>query len=71
MKKLILFTILLLSVGIANAQYMYDGSGRQIGKANGNYYYNGSGRQIGKVDGNYIYDLMKIIQQLLELLMII
>ena len=42
--------------GYSNAQYMYDGSGRQIGKANGNYYYNGSGRQIGKVEGNYIYD---------------
>jgi hypothetical protein len=56
MKKIVLLATLLLTFGFVNAQYMYDGSGRQIGKIDGDYYYNGSGRQIGKVDGNYLYD---------------
>jgi hypothetical protein len=56
MRKLFLMTTMLLAFGLAKAQYMYDGSGRQIGKVSGEYFHDGSGRQIGKANGGYIYD---------------
>ena len=54
-------TILLLLFAIAGtplaqAQRLYDGSGRQIGRVDGDRYYDGSGRQIGRQDGMQIYD---------------
>ena len=36
MKKILLLATLLITFGFVNAQYMYDGSGRQIGKIDGN-----------------------------------
>lgn len=54
-------TILLLlfamaGTQLAQAQRLYDGSGRQIGRVDGDRYYDGSGRQIGRQDGTQIYD---------------
>ncbi len=54
-------TILLLlfamtGTQLAQAQRLYDGSGRQIGRVDGDRYYDGSGRQIGRQDGMQIYD---------------
>ena len=56
MKNLLILATMLLTFGFAKAQYMYDGSGRQIGKVSGDYFYDGSGRQIGKISGDYLYD---------------
>ena len=56
MKKLFLMATMLLGFGLAKAQYMYDGSGRQIVKVSGKYFYDGSGLQIGKANGGYIND---------------
>jgi len=41
---------------LAEAQRLYDGSGRQIGRVDGDRYYDGSGRQVGRQDGMQIYD---------------
>jgi hypothetical protein len=56
MHKLILILPLLLWFATAEAQRMYDGSGRQIGRVDGERYYDGSGRLLGRVDGERIYD---------------
>ena len=53
------FTVLVLMVvcvGSAFSQRMYDSSGRQIGRVDSERYYDSSGRQIGRVDGLTIYD---------------
>ena len=56
MHKLILMFLLLLCFTAADAQRMYDGTGRNIGRVDGERYYDGSGRNIGRVDGERIYD---------------
>ena len=56
MRTLLILATMLLTFGFANAQRMYDGSGRPIGRVDGDRYYDGSGRPIGRVDGQRIYD---------------
>ena len=56
MKNLLILVTMLLTFGFANAQRMYDGSGRPIGRVDGERYYDGSGRPIGRVDAQRIYD---------------
>ena len=41
MKKLLILTTMLLTFSFANAQRMYDGSGRQIGRVDGDRFYDG------------------------------
>ena len=49
------FTVL-LGISAAQAQRMYDSSGRQLGRVDAERYYDASGRQIGRIDGERIYD---------------
>ena len=44
------FTVL-LGISAAQAQRMFDSSGRQLGSVDAERYYDGSGRQIGRADG--------------------
>jgi hypothetical protein len=50
--KIMFLLFLMLGTGLhADAQRMYDGSGRQIGRVDGERFYDASGRQIGRLDG--------------------
>lgn len=59
MMKYLTMLLLLCATAVttlAQAQQMYDSSGRQIGRVDGERYYDSSGRQIGRQDGMQIYD---------------
>ena len=40
----------------AQAQRVYDGSGRMLGRVDAQRYYDASGQSIGRVEGNTVYD---------------
>ena len=48
--------LMVVCIGSAFGQRMYDSSGRQIGRVDGERYYDASGHQIGRADGFNIYD---------------
>lgn len=54
MKIAKLLAVFLLIFRFANAQYVYDGYGKQIAMISGDYLYDGSGKQIGRISGNYL-----------------
>jgi sporulation protein YlmC with PRC-barrel domain len=51
-----LLVLMVVCVGSAFSQRMYDSSGRQVGRVDSERYYDSSGRQMGRVDGLTIYD---------------
>ena len=52
----VLWFTVLLGISAAQAQRMYDSSGRQLGRVDAERYYDASGRQVGRIDGDRIYD---------------
>ena len=48
--------LMVVCVGSAFSQRMYDSSGRQIGLVDGLTIYDASGRQLGRIDGNHVYN---------------